>query len=174
MAKKEQSMYTRTDNKDILLSFAYDNSHFKSYVFEQIKLKNYSEFSLLFPFSGSLFFPKISDFFAFKTNNKFDLFYFFENKTFDFIIFNHVFNRSFFFNIISSCFKLNKTDSFFSPIMNHYEFFHTAETFVSSVNFFSRNHFIRVPSLYVNPEKDIMFFFDFFYAFFYKLEKILH
>ena len=57
-----------------------------------------SFFSL--PFLSSLFFQKISDFFNFKTNNEFDFSFFFDKITFNFIIFNHVFNKIFFIKFL--------------------------------------------------------------------------
>ena len=128
--------------------------------------------NFIFSFFGSLFFKKINDFFIFKTNNKFDLFFFFENKNFDFIIYNHIYNRIFFFQILNAFFKMRKINDFFLPLINHYEFFYTLKSFNNSLTFFNHNFFVQVPALYVNYEKELMFYFEKFWYFFFYLEKI--
>lgn len=117
----------------------------------------------------------ISDFFVFKSNNKFDLFSFFENKSFDFIIFSHFFNGLFFSKILIACSKQKGLDFLFTPLLNHYDFIvRGADPYREALAFFERDLFFKeVPTVYQNTEKDIIFFFEFFWNFFYKLEKIL-
>ena len=116
--------------------------------------------NFFFSFFGTLFFPKIKDYFFFKTLNKFDLMFFFDNKDFDFIIFNHLHNRIFFFQVLNSIYKLRKINDFFLPVLNHYDFLSEDNPFDSSIYFFSRTFFNQVPPLYETTEKELMFFFD--------------
>ena len=148
----------------------YDLNFFEGFFNKEFK--EFQKGNFFFSFFGSLFFYKIKDFFFFKTLNKFDLMFFFEDKNFDFIIFNHLHNRVFFFQILNSFFKMRKINDFFLPLINNYEFFFDSFPFKSSINFFSRQFFIPVPPLYVNLEKDLIFFFDKIWSFFFFFGKI--
>jgi hypothetical protein len=96
---KVEIFSSENKKKKGFLSMGYTKTMFKNFFFN--KVQQNKEAPLLFSFLGSLSFEKISDFFSFKVNNSFDINYFFKNKNFDFIVFNHIFNRFFFF----SCFK---------------------------------------------------------------------
>lgn len=139
-------------------SFRYSFNFFKNHIQEDFFSSEKKSF--FFPFFGSLFFPKIIDFFFQKTYNKFDLLFFFEKKNFDFIIFNHLHNRFFFFQILNSLYKLRNVNTSILSLINQYEFFFVEQSFKHSVYFFNRNFFKQVPLLYVNAEKDLIFFFD--------------
>jgi len=160
---KAENFFFKSKQKKGFLSMGYTKSIFKSYFFKGIRQNK--ETSLFFSFLGSLSFEKISDFFSFKVNNSFDINFFFKNKNFDFIVFNHIFNRFFFFHVLNACYKMKKADFFF-PVLNHYDFVHSCFPFVSSVTFFSRTNFIKVPSVYKNTEKELFLFLIFFEIFF--------
>lgn len=139
-------------------SFRYPVDYFKNF-FKADFFFNFKN-SFFFSFFSTLFFPKIGDFFFQKTYNKFDLLFFFEKKTFDFIIHNHLNNRFFFFQILNSLFKLRNLNFSILSLVNQYEFFFVEQPFKHSVYFFNRNFFKQVPSLYVDLEKELIFFFD--------------
>lgn len=121
---------------------------------------NDEQSNFFFSFFGTLFFSKIKDYFFFKTLNQFDLMFFFDNRDFDFIIFNHLHNRIFFFQILNSIYKFRKVSDFFLPVLNHYDFLNEDNPFDSSIYFFSRTFFNQIPPLYESTEKELMFFFD--------------
>lgn len=106
----------------------------------------------------------ISDFFVFKSNNKFDLFSFFENKSFDFIIFSHFFNGLFFSKVLTACSKQKNLNLLFAPLLNHYEFIvRDVDPYREALVFFERELFFKeVPTVHQSTEKDIIFFFEFF------------
>lgn len=153
-------------------SFRYSFDFFKKFLKSKFFFNDTNSF--FFSFFGTLFFPKIVDFYFQKTYNKFDLLFFFENKNFDFIIFNHVYNRFFFFQILNSLFKLRNLNCSISSLINQYEFFFVEHSFKHSIYFFNRNFFKQVPSLYVNFEKELIFFFDKIWNFFFFLESYLN
>lgn len=177
MGQAKQSLKPREDS---LFSYGYDKGLFFKFFshkfFSAKKVGNFSNFSFL----GSLFFNKISDFFVFKANNKFDLLSFFENKNFDFIIYNHIFNYMSFFQVLDSCVKMKKLEPLFSAVAGHYEPI-LSDTSMTAIPhpplvefFFERDYgFKEVPEMFLDSEKALAFYFDYLWNFFYKLEKIL-
>lgn len=141
-------------------SLRFDESFFLQYFTKIFFNDEQEQGNFFFSFFGTLFFSKIKDYFFFKTLNQFDLMFFFDNRDFDFIIFNHLHNRIFFFQILNSIYKLRKINDFFLPVLNHYDFLYEDNPFDSSIYFFSRTFFTQVPPLYENSEKELMFFFD--------------
>jgi hypothetical protein len=120
-----------------------------------------------------LFFHKIFDFFNFKTNNDFDFAFFFEKLSFDFILFNKIFNNIFFSKFLIAISKLGLIDGSLKNVLSHYSFLHTDVPLHNSSNSFTFDNFTFVPSVYQNTEREVIYFFDLFFNFFYKFEKII-
>jgi hypothetical protein len=167
--------YSTKYNKTIVLkSSRLLNSSFKKYIFKYFRsISLFSESLFFFPFICSLFFQKISDFFVFKTNNDFDFVFFFERLSFDFVIFNHIFNNISFSKFLINLYKMRLSNNSLFAVLSHYDFLFTPVSLFKSLDFYNYNNFSFVPLMHQNTEKELIFFYETFWNLFYKFEKVL-